>query len=50
MWDAEKRLRAANSAIDHETSRTSGRRVTSRMQDAYEADKAAYKTDSEQYE
>ncbi|MBF1667071.1 MAG: relaxase/mobilization nuclease domain-containing protein [Scardovia wiggsiae] len=50
MWDAEKRLRAANSAIDHETSRTSGRRATSRMQDAYEADKAAYKTDSEQYE
>ncbi len=50
MWDAEKRLRAANRAIDNEASRTRGRRVTSHMQDAYEADKAAYKTNSEQYE
>lgn len=50
MWDAEKRLRAANRAIDHEMNRTSNRRVSSRMQDVYEADKTAYKTDSEQYE
>lgn len=48
--EAEKRLRAANRAIDNEASRTRGRRVTSHMQDAYEADKAAYKTNSEQYE
>ena len=38
MWDAEKRLKAVNRAIDHETSRTEGRRVTSRMQAVYEAD------------
>lgn len=50
MWDAEKRLRAANRAIDHEMNRTSDRRLSSRMQEVYEADKAAYKTDSEQYE
>ncbi|WP_394955924.1 hypothetical protein [Scardovia wiggsiae] len=50
MWDAEKRLRAANRAIDHEMSRTGGRRVTSHLQYVYEADRAAHKTDSEQYE
>lgn len=38
MWDAEKRLKAANRAIDHETNRTEGRRVTSRVQAVYEAD------------
>ena len=50
MWDAEKRLKAANRAIDHEMSRTGGRRVTSHMQDVYEADRTAGKTDGEQYE
>lgn len=50
MWDAEKRLKAANRAIDHEMSRTGGRRVTSHLQYVYEADRAAHKTDSEQYE
>lgn len=50
MWDAEKRLRAANRAIDHEMNRTSDRRVSSRMQDVCEADKTAYQTDSEQFE
>lgn len=50
MWDAEKRLKVANRAIDNEASRTRGRRVTRHMQDVYEADKAAYKTNSEQYE
>lgn len=49
-WDAEKRLKAANRAIDHEMSRTGGRRVTSHLQYVYEADRAAHKTDSEQYE
>lgn len=50
MWDAEKRLKAANRAIDHEMNRTGGRRVTSHMQDVYEADRTADKTDGEQYE
>lgn len=50
MWDAEKRLKAANRAIDHEMSRTGGRRVTSHLQYVYEADRAAHKTDGEQYE
>lgn len=50
IWDAEKRLKAANHAIDHKISQRGGRRVTSSMQDIYEADKAAYKTDSKQYE
>ena len=36
MWNAEKRLKAANSAVDHEMNRTGGRRVTSHMQDVYE--------------
>ena len=41
MWDAEKRLKAANRAIDHEASRPKGRRVTSRIQAVYEADTKA---------
>ena len=49
-WDDEKRLKAANHAIDHEMSQTGGRRVTSHSQYVYEADRAAHKTDSEQYE
>ena len=49
-WNAEKRLKAANRAIDYETSRTGGRRVTSHLKHVYEADRAEHKTDSEQYE
>ena len=41
MWDAEKRLRAANRAVDHEMSRTEGRQVRSSMQAVYEADAKA---------
>lgn len=48
MWDAEKRLRAANRAIDREMSRTDGRRVTSHMQDVYE--KAHAEHANEEYE
>lgn len=45
MWNAEKRLRvAANRVIDHEASRTSGRRVTSQIQGIYYAEKANQKS------
>ncbi|WP_085831142.1 relaxase/mobilization nuclease domain-containing protein [Collinsella vaginalis] len=50
MWDAEKRLKAANRAIDHEASRTSGRRVTSQIQGVYDAEKANQKPDDVQFE
>ena len=50
MWDAEKRLKAANRAIDHETSRMVGGRVTRRVHAIYEADRATAKTNGEQFE
>lgn len=37
MWDAEKKLKAANRAIDHEMSQRGDRRVTSYMQDICDA-------------
>lgn len=50
MWDAEKRLKAANRAIDHEMSRPEGRRVTSKMQAIYEADTKTDTMDDIEYE
>lgn len=50
MWEAEKRFKAANRAIDHEANRTEGRRVTSSMQAVYEAAIKADTMDDYEYE
>lgn len=49
MWDAEKRLKAADKAIEGEQRRGAGRRVKSSFESVYEQDQRSKESDGDEY-